>query len=62
VKISQKASFMRKQFCSYAIFVLVLFLSASCSEKKELNTDVLVIGGTTSGISAGIQSARWGEG
>ncbi|MBI5009003.1 MAG: FAD-dependent oxidoreductase, partial [Bacteroidia bacterium] len=40
--------------------VLSIYLLLSCSGVKELETEVLVIGGTTSGISAGIQSARLG--
>jgi hypothetical protein len=40
--------------------ILVYHLS-SCSGVTELETEVLVIGGTTSGISAGIQSARLGS-
>ena len=41
------------------IFMLsYLLFAGSCSTEPE--TDVLVIGGTTSGISAGIQSARMG--
>jgi hypothetical protein len=45
---------------SVICFFPVLFLFISCSGDKELEADVLVIGGTTSGISAGIQSARLG--
>lgn len=49
-------------FNSKATLVLgfLLFLNFSaCSQKNQtLQTDVLVIGGTTSGISAGLQSAR----
>jgi flavin-dependent dehydrogenase len=47
---------------SYLIIALLLITSLfqSCSERKEAETGILVIGGTTSGISAGIQSARLG--
>ncbi len=45
---------------SIASIFSVLLLFISCSGDKELETEVLVIGGTTSGISAGIQSARLG--
>lgn len=41
--------------------VLSIYLLLSCSGVKEIETEVLVIGGTTSGISAGIQSARLGS-
>jgi len=41
-----------------AIFVISLFLLCCTSKEKTLQTDVLVIGGTTGGISAGLQSAR----
>ncbi|HNW57765.1 MAG TPA: FAD-dependent oxidoreductase [Bacteroidales bacterium] len=46
---------------SYALsffFFSILILSACKSKEQNMNTDVLVIGGTTSGISAGLQSAR----
>jgi flavin-dependent dehydrogenase len=41
-----------------AIFVISFFLLGSTSKEKTLQTGVLVIGGTTGGISAGLQSAR----
>lgn len=51
---------MKKRFV-YIIIVLVIFSFHSCTKKEEIRqVDVLVIGGTTGGISAGIQSARLG--
>lgn len=45
----------------YLLFsCLALLLSCANNSKQELSVDVLVIGGTTSGISAGISSARLG--
>jgi len=41
-----------------AIFVISFFLLCCTSKEQTLQTDVLVIGGTTGGISAGLQSAR----
>lgn len=41
-----------------AIFVISIFLLYCASKEQTLQTDVLVIGGTTGGISAGLQSAR----
>ena len=35
-----------------------LFSSSSCIKDNVIKTDVLIIGGGTSGISAGIQSSR----
>ena len=40
--------------------ILLASLFASCADNKYIETDVLVVGGSTSGISAGIQSARLG--
>ncbi len=44
-------------FYSFSIFILFTGL-LSCNKKNYIKTDVLIIGGGTSGISAGIQSAR----
>ena len=41
-----------------AIFVISFFLLCCTSKEQTFQTDVLVIGGTTGGISAGLQSAR----
>jgi thioredoxin reductase len=44
---------------SFVLFSLLNMASCSYSEsEKQLQTEVLVIGGTTGGTSAGIQSAR----
>lgn len=40
------------------IFIFSIFLLCCISKEQTLQTDVLVIGGTTGGISAGLQSAR----
>ncbi len=43
----------------YSFSILILFTGLlSCNKKNYIKTDVLIIGGGTSGISAGIQSAR----
>lgn len=39
-------------------FVIVLIISSKMASGQHRQTEVLVIGGTTSGISAGLQSAR----
>lgn len=45
----------------YLTCLIYLFLSAvSCVNKHEVTVDVLVIGGSVSGISSGIQAARMG--
>jgi Dehydrogenases (flavoproteins) len=52
---------MRQKAISFQIFFLLLL--ASCAQSCKNNTttpDVLIIGGGTSGISAGISSARMG--
>ena len=47
-----------RNYLSFLIFCLFLVLG-SCTGKEQIRqTGVLVIGGTTSGISAGLQSAR----
>jgi hypothetical protein len=43
-----------------SLFFLILSLKNAYSDKSRFNTDVLVIGGGTSGTIAGIQSARLG--
>ena len=43
-----------------SLFFLVLSLKNAYSDKSRFNTDVLIIGGGTSGTMAGIQSARMG--
>ncbi|NCW13123.1 MAG: FAD-dependent oxidoreductase [Chitinophagia bacterium] len=47
---------------SFITFFFILFLLPLLAQEKviKINTDVLVVGGTASGISAGIQSARMG--
>ena len=42
------------------LFFLILSLENSYADKNRFNTDVLIIGGGTSGTMAGIQSARMG--
>ena len=45
----------------YLTCLICLFLSAvSCVNKHEVTVDVLVIGGSVSGVSSGIQAARMG--
>jgi hypothetical protein len=46
----------------YRLFILLLMATASCPvfSQKPLQTDVLIIGGGTGGIAAGLQSARMG--
>lgn len=55
---------MNKAVLLSYIFILVFSISViSCKNtqsKKEITTDILVIGGTTSGTSAGISAARKG--
>ena len=45
---------------SFKIFLFVLF-SSSFISAQTLRTDVLVVGGTTGGVAAGLQSARNGS-
>jgi ribulose 1,5-bisphosphate synthetase/thiazole synthase len=42
------------------LFFLILISENAFSDKSRFNTDVLIIGGGTSGVMAGIQSARMG--
>jgi len=42
----------------HSIFLILFVTLLSCNKKNYTKTDILVIGGGTSGISAGIQSAR----
>jgi hypothetical protein len=52
---------MRNRIISSAAGIfLLLSLIVCCKNTEKKDTDVLVIGGTTSGVSAGIQSARLG--
>ena len=53
---------MRRMKIAYSFaFLFCLFALTDCSPKQRIyESDVLVIGGTTGGISAGIQSARIG--
>lgn len=46
----------------FLIFICIIYSIAAIAQKKftDLHTQVLIIGGTASGISAGIQSARMG--
>ena len=51
---------MKKHLLLLFIYLLSLQLTHGQDSVENLQTDVLVIGGTASGISAGIQSARLG--
>jgi hypothetical protein len=51
---------MKKYFSLSAIFLLLLNCTYSQQSVQKIQTEVLVIGGTASGVSAGIQSARLG--
>jgi hypothetical protein len=51
---------MKKHLLLLFIYLLSFQLTQSQTPVENLQTDVLVIGGTASGISAGIQSARLG--
>jgi len=51
---------MKKEPFLLVTFLLLFNLTQGQSSVENLQTDVLVIGGTASGISAGIQSARLG--
>lgn len=51
---------MKKHLLLFFTFLLSFQLTQSQRPVENLQTDVLVIGGTASGISAGIQSARLG--
>lgn len=51
---------MKKHLLLLFIHLLSFQLTQSQTPVVNLQTDVLVIGGTASGISAGIQSARLG--
>ena len=51
---------MKKHPILFIAFLLIFNLSQSQSAIESVQTDVLVIGGTASGICAGIQSARLG--
>ena len=42
------------------LFFLIFFSENAFSDKSRFTTDVLIIGGGTSGVMAGIQSARMG--
>ncbi len=53
---------MYKSLKTIIFLVSVSLLQNSCSVEDSRSTEVLVIGGTTSGISAAIQSARSGAG
>ena len=53
---------MNKSLKTIIFLVSVSLLQNSCSVEDSRSTEVLVIGGTTSGISAAIQSARSGAG
>ena len=41
-------------------FLFVLFAGASVAQDKPIYTDVLVVGGTTGGIAAALQTAKMG--
>lgn len=51
---------MKNHLIISLIYLLSFHLAQSQTPVVNLQTDVLVIGGTASGISAGIQSARLG--
>ena len=51
---------MKKYLLLFPIYILSFHLTQGQSSVENLQTEVLVIGGTASGISAGIQSARLG--
>jgi hypothetical protein len=51
---------MKKYFSLSAIFLLLLNCTYSQQSVQKIQTEVLIIGGTASGVSAGIQSARLG--
>ena len=51
---------MKKYLLLFPIYLLSFHFAQGQSSVENLQTDVLVIGGTASGISAGIQSARLG--
>lgn len=44
----------------FLVFILFILLSSCNKKEKVIETDILVIGGTTSGTSAGISAARQG--
>lgn len=50
---------MEKTFAQI-IAALIMLIAASCSKQFDAETDILVVGGGTSGVTAGIQSARMG--
>jgi hypothetical protein len=59
--LNAKSIFMRNKIVFAGIsMIFISLLWIGCTKKQMKETDVLVIGGTTSGISAGIQSARLG--
>lgn len=49
-----------KNLTKFPLFTLLMCIIISCSKPAERYTDVLIIGGGASGITAGIQSARMG--
>ena len=51
---------MEKTFVQI-IAALIMLIAASCSKQFDAKTDILVVGGGTSGVTAGIQSARMGS-
>ena len=51
---------MEKTFVQI-IAALIMLIAASCSKQFDAETDILVVGGGTSGVTAGIQSARMGS-
>lgn len=51
----------RKTFFFYSFFLfLMLSILQSCNNEKRDSPDVLIVGGTTSGVSAGVSAARMG--
>ena len=51
---------MKKHIPELFLYLIFFLIIQGCKREKHITTDVLVIGGTTSGTSAGIQSGRMG--
>jgi hypothetical protein len=58
VKIKDFIPMIKRKYSVVFAFCIFLSFTACVSKVRTSQTDVLVIGGTTSGISAGLQSAR----
>jgi hypothetical protein len=63
-KIRAASLYVIREYAIITIYIIIaslIFSLTSCTKKEEVKqVDVLVIGGTTGGTSAGIQSARLG--